>query len=176
FFRERSSDPAEPGRNTHHRNVFPHRKPHSGLPFIQVESSRPVNIASEHLQRALNLRDLSNPAHGGHAMQSVVASLIHSLTRAWACPAILHRASPSVSIVDNYERLRYPADAAARDARYTRYLSKATLLRTHTSAMIPPLLDRLAAEPPADDILLAPVGLVYRRDVIDRLHVGEPHQ
>jgi phenylalanyl-tRNA synthetase alpha chain len=27
-----------------------------------------------------------------------------------------------------------------------------------------------------DDVLLAPVGLVYRRDVIDRLHVGKPHQ
>src|SRR2546428_5547824 len=42
--------------------------------------------------------------------------------------------------------------------------------------MTPPLLDRLAAEQAPADVLLAPVGLVYRRDVIDRLHVGEPHQ
>jgi phenylalanyl-tRNA synthetase alpha chain len=135
-----------------------------------------VAIKSEHVQRALNLRDLSNPADGKHAMQSIVASLVDSLSQAWACPAVVHRASPIVSVVDNYERLRYPTDAAARDARYTRYLSESTLLRTHTSAMIPPLLDQLAIDPPVDQILLAPVGLVYRRDVIDRLHVGEPHQ
>jgi phenylalanyl-tRNA synthetase alpha chain len=29
---------------------------------------------------------------------------------------------------------------------------------------------------PYDDVLLACPGLVYRRDVVDRLHVGEPHQ
>src|SRR5712691_9623318 len=139
-----------------------------------MEPSRPVN--PEHLQRGLNLRDLSDPAHGNHAMQSIVASLVDSLSQAWACLAVVHRAGPIVSVVDNYERLRYPADAAARDARYTRYLSESTLLRTHASAMIPPMLDQLALEPPTSDVLLAPVGLVYRRDVIDRLHVGEPHQ
>jgi phenylalanyl-tRNA synthetase alpha chain len=41
--------------------------------------------------------------------------------------------------------------------------------------MIPPLLRRLAAAPWRDLLLVCP-GLVYRRDVIDRLHVGEPHQ
>jgi phenylalanyl-tRNA synthetase alpha chain len=38
------------------------------------------------------------------------------------------------------------------------------------------MLDRLAASQSPDHVLLAPVGLVYRRDAIDRLHVGEPHQ
>jgi phenylalanyl-tRNA synthetase alpha chain len=41
--------------------------------------------------------------------------------------------------------------------------------------MIPALLRSLAMAPPAD-VLLACPGLVYRRDVIDRLHTGEPHQ
>ena len=41
--------------------------------------------------------------------------------------------------------------------------------------MIPPLLRRLAAAPPSDLLLSCP-GLVWRRDRIDRLHVGEPHQ
>jgi phenylalanyl-tRNA synthetase alpha chain len=41
--------------------------------------------------------------------------------------------------------------------------------------MIPPLLRQLAAAPPGD-VLLACPGLAYRRDQIDRLHTGEPHQ
>jgi phenylalanyl-tRNA synthetase alpha chain len=49
------------------------------------------------------------------------------------------------------------------------------LLRTQTSSMIPPLLRRLA-ESGTRDVLLACPGLVYRRDSIDRLHTGEPHQ
>jgi phenylalanyl-tRNA synthetase alpha chain len=66
---------------------------------------------------------------------------------------------------DNYERLRYPVDAVTRDARYSRYVSETHMLRSHITAMIPGLLDRLVVELPVDDVLLAPVGLVYRRDV-----------
>jgi phenylalanyl-tRNA synthetase alpha chain len=51
------------------------------------------------------------------------------------------------------------------------------MLRSHTTAGVPPVLRALAAEPdPPDDVLLVLPGLVYRRDVIDRLHVGAPHQ
>src|SRR5262249_27969248 len=87
----------------------------------------------------------------------------------------LHRASPLVTVEDNYDRLHYPEDGAARDARYTRYTGEATLLRTQTSAMIPPLLRSLSVAPPENTLLACP-GLVYRRDSIDRLHTGEPHQ
>jgi phenylalanyl-tRNA synthetase alpha chain len=45
------------------------------------------------------------------------------------------------------------------------------MLRTHTTACIPTLL----AETENDRLIVCP-GLVYRRDVVDRLHVGEPHQ
>jgi phenylalanyl-tRNA synthetase alpha chain len=42
--------------------------------------------------------------------------------------------------------------------------------------MIPALLRELAARGSPDDVLLACPGRVYRRDAIDRLHTGEPHQ
>jgi phenylalanyl-tRNA synthetase alpha chain len=42
--------------------------------------------------------------------------------------------------------------------------------------MVPPLLRARAPNGVVDDELLACVGLVYRRDCIDRRHVGEPHQ
>jgi phenylalanyl-tRNA synthetase alpha chain len=80
-----------------------------------------------------------------------------------------------VSVEDNYDNLGYPPDGAARDARYTRYVTPRLLLRTQTSAMIPPLLRAMALDPPRDVLLVCP-GLVYRRDAIDRWHTGEPHQ
>ena len=132
-------------------------------------------LSPEALERALALRDLTDPAQGPHAMQLLVDAATAALARAWGAPVQVERAQPIVSVADNYDALLYPPGGAARDARYTRYVSRDALLRTQTSAMIPPLLRRLAAAPPAD-VLLACPGLVWRRDRIDRLHVGEPHQ
>lgn len=120
------------------------------------------------LVAALSIPDLTDPGDGPHAMQLLLAA-IHA---ALPAPVEVHRASPIVSIADNYDRLGYPAGGVARDRRYTRHVCEGTVLRTQTSAMIPPLLARPL---PADVVLSCP-GLVYRRDVIDRLHVGEPHQ
>ena len=74
------------------------------------------------LRRALELPDLTDPAHGPHAMQLVVAAATDALVRRWRCPVVEYRGSPIVSLVDNYEALGYASDAPARDARYTRYV------------------------------------------------------
>ena len=55
------------------------------------------------------------------------------------------------------------------------------MLRSHTSALVPGALRALAAEkePKVEggrDVLLVCPGIVYRRDSIDRLHSGTPHQ
>jgi len=139
-------------------------------------SSPSVSILSaEELRRALSVRDLTDPASGPHALQQLVASALDALRSAWGCDVLLHRQSPVVSIADNYDRLHYPPGGVARDARYTRYVCDTALLRSQTSAMIPSVLRKLAAAPPEDALLACP-GLVYRRDCIDRLHTGEPHQ
>lgn len=136
-------------------------------------STQVLDAAS--IRRALDTRDLTDPAQGPHAMQLLVVQLEQALSQSWSVPTLRHRANPVVPVEDNYDRLRYKADAVARDARYTRYLSPEVVLRTHTSAMIPPLLKRLAEHPPTDTVLSCP-GIVYRRDAIDRVHTGEPHQ
>lgn len=135
-----------------------------------------VPITPEYLERSLAVRDLSDPANGPHAIQMVLESVLEKLHTAWHCATQVHRANPIISVHQNYERLRYPAEATTRDVRYTRYVDQNTVLRTSATAMLPPLLDDLVHEVDVHDILLAPVGLVYRRDQIDRLHVGEPHQ
>lgn len=126
-----------------------------------------MSISTSELVRALSLRDLTDPAQGPHAIQS----LLDAIHAALPVPVRIHRGSPIVSIADNYDRLNYPPDGAARDARYTRYVCESAVLRSQTSAMIPPLLASVS-----EDTVLSCPGLVYRRDVIDRHHVGEPHQ
>jgi phenylalanyl-tRNA synthetase alpha chain len=125
--------------------------------------------------RLLALRDLTDAALGAHAMQLLVHDALDALRAAWNCPVVVHRAPPLVPAADNYDDLGYPPDGAARDARYTRYLTPELLLRTQTSTMIPQAL-RMIAPARYADVLLACPGLTYRRDSIDRLHVGEPHQ
>jgi phenylalanyl-tRNA synthetase alpha chain len=136
----------------------------------------PITITDDQLARALALRDLSDPAYGPHAMQLVLGAIADALATAWRCPVRTHRSSPVVTIEENYEMLGYEPDSPTREARYTRYLDERRLLRSHTSAMIPGALRSVAAEADGHEVVVACPGLVYRRDVVDRLHVGEPHQ
>jgi phenylalanyl-tRNA synthetase alpha chain len=130
----------------------------------------------EQLRAALAVRDLSDPAHGDHAIQLVCDAITGALAAAWGSALRVVRASPVVTARDNYDRLYYPPDGVARDARYTRWIGPGVLLRSQTSALIPPALDTLARDPSWRDLVLVCPGLVYRRDCIDRAHVGEPHQ
>ncbi|HEX2493288.1 MAG TPA: hypothetical protein VHK24_05895 [Steroidobacter sp.] len=126
-------------------------------------------------RRSLAVRDLTDAALGPHAMQLLVEHAISALRKAWGCPVIVYRAPPLVPVADNYDELRYPPEGAARDARYTRYVTDQLILRTQTSAMIPRAL-RMIAPADYEDVLIACPGLTWRRDAIDRLHVGEPQQ
>ena len=132
-------------------------------------------LSHQALARALDLRDLTDPLQGPHAMQHVVDAIHGALAARWRCRRHLHRAAPIVAVADNYDRLGYPPGGAARDARYTRYVTGRMLLRTHMSSAVPGLLRAIALEPPTDLLLVCP-GLIYRRDAVDRLHTGEPHQ
>ncbi|WP_280213734.1 hypothetical protein [Nocardia cyriacigeorgica] len=76
---------------------------------------------------------------------------------------------------ENYDRLGYAPDDVTRARRYTRYISPTVMLRSHTSAQLPTALEAYAGQTGIDELIVAP-GLVYRRDVVDRSHVAEPHQ
>jgi phenylalanyl-tRNA synthetase alpha chain len=73
---------------------------------------------------------------------------------------------------DNYDKLYYPSDTITKSSKYTHWINDKKILRTHTTSGIPNLLREISDE---NSLYLLP-GIVYRRDVIDKTHVGEPHQ
>lgn len=124
------------------------------------------------LDAALTLRDLADPAAGRHAVQVVVDRIEAALAGRWNVPVRRDPGPRVVRVADNYDRLGYAAAAVTRDRRYSRYVDADHMLRSHTTARVPALLDDLAEA----DVLLSLPGVCYRRDTIDRHHVGEPHQ
>lgn len=131
-------------------------------------------LSPDAIARDLAVRDLTDPTKGPHAIQLIVDDIVGALGERWPETDVrIVRGSPIVSLDDNYDRLGFSPDAVTRDVRYTRYVSETCVLRTHTSAMIPAALRQ---RPLPDDVLLACPGIVYRRDAIDRLHAGTPHQ
>ena len=132
-------------------------------------------LSSAQLERDLALRDLTDPAEGPHAIQQLLDIAVEALTDASDVLARLCRGPRVIPTVDNYDDLNFTADAASRDARYTRYIDADRMLRSHATAMIPPALRDLTDDP-VEDVLLVCPGIVYRRDAIDRLHTGTPHQ
>ena len=143
-------------------------------------SSSVPHLSPAQLQTTLATRDLSDPGEGQHAIQILTDRAVEALSRAWSCEVRWCPGPKVVPVADNYDRLGYAADAITREARYTRYVSTEEMLRSHSSAMVPPALRRLAqdqlARDPGDDVLLVCPGMVYRRDAIDWQHSGTPHQ
>jgi phenylalanyl-tRNA synthetase alpha chain len=159
-------------------------------PRAQNAPLSPARIASD-----LAIRDLTDPASGPHAIQQLVDLAVSALAAAWSRPAGLQvrwcRGPRVVPVADNYDQLGYDPSDVTRAVRYTRYVDAAHMLRSHSTAMVPPALRQLALTQPAlsqlapcqlgagdaaDDVLLVCPGIVYRRDAIDWQHAGTPHQ
>lgn len=133
------------------------------------------HLTKEELKRDLEVRDLSDSTQGEHCMQLIMNEVIDALKEYWNCPVTIYRESPIVTVKDNYDRLGIDKESVLRSEVYTRYVDDDHVLRTMASVMVPRGLESIK-----DNIkpnrLLACVGLVYRRDQIDRIHNGVHHQ
>jgi phenylalanyl-tRNA synthetase alpha chain len=134
-------------------------------------------LSPAQLERDLAIPDLSDPADGPHAIQLIADAAVAALASAWGtgCAVRWCRGPRIVPISDNYDRLGYDSGDITRDARYSRYVDDARMLRAHATALVPAALRNLAADP-VDDVLLACPAMAYRRDAIDWQHTGTPHQ
>lgn len=135
----------------------------------------PAYLSADQLAADLSIRDLTDPAAGPHAIQLVLDRAVAALANRWGCEVRRQHGDRIVTISDNYDDLGYRGDDITRESRHTRYVDDQQMLRSHSTALIPPALRTLAADP-ADDVLLVCPAMVYRRDSIDRLHTGTPHQ
>ncbi|BDZ64348.1 PheS-related mystery ligase SrmL [Agromyces mangrovi Wang et al. 2018] len=134
-------------------------------------------LTADAVRDALAVRDLADPAQGPHAMQLVLADVLDAVGALWGTPVAVTRSTPLVTVADNYDQLGYDPADVTRDARYTRYVAPGVMLRSHTSSGVPAILRGLAADPPRGyDVVHALPGVTHRRDAVDRLHVGTPHQ
>lgn len=132
-------------------------------------------LSPEQLQNDLAVRDLSDPAAGAHAIQVLLDTIVDKLLTHWHCAVRTERGSRVVAIADNYDNLGFNSGAISRDVRYSRYVDQERMLRSHSSAIVPPVLRDMATRELVDTLLVCP-GVVYRRDSIDRLHTGTPQQ
>ena len=130
-------------------------------------------LTLDELRTALELRDLTDPTRGAHAIQLLGEGIAQAVAALDDCAIRQVRQSPLVSVAANYDALGYETSDITRNERYSRYVGPTVMLRSHTSAMLPPTL---AAHDGTDNVLYAAAGLAYRRDAIDRTHTGEPHQ
>ncbi len=133
-------------------------------------------MSPEKTQESLTISDLTNPKNGIHAINIVVKNIKNVLKKAYRETDIIElRSNPIVSVKENYDDLLIPDDNPGRSSRYTRYINKNTVLRTHTSAILPGWLKNEAQSGIKDKMVLLP-GMCYRRDIVDKTHCGEPHQ
>ncbi len=114
---------------------------------------------------------MTNPANGIHAINLIVYTIAEALQASRYPEPTIWRSHPITTVANNFDKLYFHQESLSRSPRYTRYLSDGRLLRTHTTAIIPELLSWLRGE----QLILHP-GICYRRDVVDKRHVGEPHQ
>ncbi len=132
----------------------------------------------DRIEEMLGTTDLTLDPNEDHCINLTKLRLMDRILE--SIPTTAHmefRQSPVVSVHDNFDRLQFPADNLGRSSVYTRYADENTVLRTHTSAMVPPLFDKVASgEIEVEDTLFFMPGLVFRRDVKDRTHLGEFHQ
>ena len=135
----------------------------------------PAYLSPSELNDALTIRDLSDPAAGPMQCRTLCKQSVHTQPQMGCCRERVIRHSPLVSVVDNYDHLGFNESDVTRDQKYSRYVSPTVMLRSHTSASIPSLLRAWIRGESTDELWAIP-GLVYRRDSIDRTHVGTPHQ
>ncbi|TLM74530.1 hypothetical protein [Pseudarthrobacter sp. NamB4] len=86
-------------------------------------------------------------------MHTLLYGIMDRLSRRWSLPSRVVRHNALVAVEDNYDRLGFNKSDVTRDQRYSRYASPTVMLRSHTSASVPPLLRALEPDEPLDELL-----------------------
>lgn len=88
---------------------------------------------------------------------------------------IVYRASPIVTVADNYDNLLIAKDNISRSSTYTHYVDQEHILLTHDTAHIPGILRDLGRRDDWEDVVILTPAVVHRRDVTDKKHLSSIH-
>lgn len=132
-------------------------------------------LTKEELNKSLSIIDLTDKLNGLHSLNIMLDVIQSKLESYYNIKTSIIRNNPIVTTSDNYDKLYYPKSDITKSSVYTRWVNEYEILRTQTTSGIPKLLNKVSEDNIEDGLYLLP-GLVYRRDVIDKTHVGEPHQ
>lgn len=139
-----------------------------------MNHSTPLSAAA--LDRLLAISDLTEAhALGHHAIEQqanavcdAALGVMPGLRAVWKRGARIARAA------HNYHLLGYAPEDVVLSGAHTHWVDGERLLRTQTTSVVLEHLEQWK-QAPVPSLVLAP-GLVYRRDVRDRTHCGQPHQ
>lgn len=131
-------------------------------------------LTQEEINQLLAKEDLSK--NSNHAIGILTNQLKNTLEKHYQEKVNIEYGNPIVTLHDNYYALNYAPDEITLGSRYTKYINKNTILRTQMSSTIPSLLRNYKKNELQNNQLWMCPGIVYRRDVRDKTHVGEPHQ
>lgn len=134
-----------------------------------------LHIETSVLQHLLSITDLTIKTENSHCIQLIVEAIQQKLSAIYSNIEKLE-SSRVVSVQNNYWDLGYNENEITLSSRYTKYISSTHMLRTQMTSAVPSLLNSIAAKQKQAEALYLIPGLVYRRDVLDKHHVAEPHQ
>jgi phenylalanyl-tRNA synthetase alpha chain len=131
---------------------------------------KPIN--KDTLERYLAIPDLTKSKQP-HAVKLLYQKIENHIRLTHPDSQIMvYRASPIVSVEDNYDNLLIDKDNISRSSTYTHYVDKNHILLTHDTAHIPGILRDLAKQDDWDDVVILTPAVVYRRDVTDKKHLS----
>lgn len=136
-----------------------------------------ASLSQQSLERLLSLQDLTSRSdHALGAMVQVLqtAAMELSSNAGVEVDVLLERGQRIVQAQHNYHLLGYAPDEVVLSQTHTHWVDAQRLLRTQTTSVVLEQLEQLVAHP-RSTLVLAP-GMVYRRDVRDKTHCGQPHQ
>ncbi len=128
-------------------------------------------IEKNEIEALLSKRELYKEEN--HCIAQVINEIKQEIEKVYLIEAKIEYGEKIVSTNDNYYALGYDANEITVSKKYTKYINENTILRTQMSSAIPKLMRNYDRK--SDEIWVCP-GIVYRRDVRDKTHVGEPHQ
>ncbi len=132
-------------------------------------------ITPQQLKQYLLVQDLTL-GNDPHAIKSLYQKIERRVRELHPNSEVLvYRASPIVTVADNYDNLLIASDNISRSSTYTHYVDQEHILLTHDTAHIPSVLRGLAARDDWDDVVILTPALVHRRDVADKKHLSAIH-